>query len=87
MKILEYGNPELENFYFSQHGNRFFAMYGMSMGGVFASQIWQNKKIVIDKLIMESSRIENEEIVLEKGLEGYDEYKKAVKYKIIPFVW
>lgn len=32
-------------------------------------------------------RIENEEIVLEKGLEGYTEYKKAVKYKMIPFVW
>lgn len=55
MKILQYRNPELENFYFSQHGNRFFAIYGMSMGGVFASKIWQDKKIVIDQLIMESS--------------------------------
>lgn len=34
-----------------------------------------------------AKRIRNEETVLEKGLEGYAEYKKKVKYKIIPFVW
>lgn len=32
-------------------------------------------------------RIKNEEEVLEKGLEGYKEYKQKVKYKMIPFVW
>ena len=32
-------------------------------------------------------RIRNEEQVLEEGLEGYSEYKKRVKYRIIPFVW
>lgn len=32
-------------------------------------------------------RIRNEETVLERELEGYAEYKKKVKYKIIPFVW
>jgi len=32
-------------------------------------------------------RIKNEEIVLEKELEGYLEYKKKVKYKIIPYIW
>ena len=32
-------------------------------------------------------RIKNEEKVLEKDLEGYSEYKKKVKYKVIPFVW
>ena len=34
-----------------------------------------------------SKRIKNEEEVLEKGLEGYSEYKTKVKYKIIPFIW
>lgn len=34
-----------------------------------------------------SKRIKNEEIVLEKNLEGYSEYKEKVKYKIIPFIW
>ncbi len=32
-------------------------------------------------------RIINEENVLEAGLEGYSDYKKRVKYRIIPFVW
>ena len=32
-------------------------------------------------------RIKNEEKVLEKDLKGYTEYKKKVKYKVIPFVW
>lgn len=32
-------------------------------------------------------RIRNEEKVLEQGLEGYAEYKKRVKYRILPFVW
>ena len=32
-------------------------------------------------------RIINEEKVLVEGLAGYAEYKKAVKYRLIPFVW
>lgn len=32
-------------------------------------------------------RIRNEEEVLEKGLDGYTEYKKKVKYRLIPFIW
>ena len=32
-------------------------------------------------------RIKNEEKVLEKDLKGYIEYKKKVKYKLIPFIW
>ena len=32
-------------------------------------------------------RIINEERVLENGLEGYSEYKKRVKYRLLPFVW
>lgn len=34
-----------------------------------------------------SKRIKNEEEVLEKELDGYQEYKKKVKYKMIPFIW
>ena len=34
-----------------------------------------------------SKRIRNEEMVLEEGLTGYAEYKKKVKYKVIPFLW
>ena len=32
-------------------------------------------------------RILNEEEVLEKGLSGYREYEKKVKYRLIPFIW
>ena len=32
-------------------------------------------------------RIKNEERVLEEGLPGYKEYKKKVKYRLIPFIW
>lgn len=34
-----------------------------------------------------AKRIRNEEQVLEDGLQGYAEYKKRVRYKVIPFVW
>ena len=32
-------------------------------------------------------RIRNEEKVLIKGLKGYDEYMKRVKYRLIPYLW
>lgn len=32
-------------------------------------------------------RLNNEESVLEKELKGYKEYKKKVRYKLIPFIW
>ena len=34
-----------------------------------------------------AKRISNEEDVLEKGLEAYQDYKKKVRYKMIPFLW
>lgn len=32
-------------------------------------------------------RMNNEEKILEEGLEGYKEYKQKVRYKVIPFIW
>lgn len=46
---------ELEDYYISKYGSEVFAIYGMSMGGVVASLLWENKRLEIDKLIMESS--------------------------------
>ena len=37
--------------------------------------------------ILMVKRIKNEELVLEQGLQGYNEYKQKVKYRLIPFVW
>ena len=34
-----------------------------------------------------AKRIKNEEKVLVEGLDGYDEYTKKVKYRLIPFIW
>lgn len=34
-----------------------------------------------------AKRMRNEEQVLEEGLEGYTDYKKRVRHKVIPFVW
>jgi len=34
-----------------------------------------------------AGRIRNEERVLEEGLEGYAEYKKRVRWKVIPGIW
>ena len=43
--------------------------------------------IFIPYPIIIAKRIKNEEEVLEKNLNGYIEYKKEVKYKLIPFIW
>ena len=37
--------------------------------------------------VLISFRIKNEEMVLEKELEGYVEYKRKVKYRVLPYVW
>ena len=37
--------------------------------------------------ILIAKRIKNEEMVLERDLKGYSEYKKKVKYKLIPYIW
>ncbi len=34
-----------------------------------------------------AKRIKNEEKLLENGLRGYAEYKKKVRYRLVPFVW
>lgn len=34
-----------------------------------------------------AKRIRGEERVLEEGLKGYTEYKKKVRYKVIPYIW
>ena len=43
--------------------------------------------IMLGYLPVIAKRIRNEETVLEEGLEGYSNYKKRVRYKIIPFIW
>lgn len=46
---------ELEDFCIARFGNRVYAVYGMSMGGVLACCLWKNKRLLIEKLILEST--------------------------------
>ena len=43
--------------------------------------------IMLAYLPIIAARIRNEERVLEQGLEGYADYKRRVRYKVVPFVW
>ena len=57
----------------------------LSMGIILGSPI--SFAIFLFYIPIIAKRIENEEKVLELGLKGYVEYKKRVRYKVIPFIW
>lgn len=48
---------------------------------------WVSLLVFLFYPILIAVRIHNEEQVLLEGLEGYAEYMKKVKYRLIPFVW
>ena len=58
-----------------------FLTMPLILGSIISFVIFLVYPIIIAK------RIKNEEKVLEEDLSGYIEYKKKVKYKIIPFIW
>lgn len=58
-----------------------FLSMPLVLGSIISFAIFLTYPVIIAK------RIRNEEAVLEKDLDGYIEYKKKVKYKIIPFLW
>ncbi|MBR6137057.1 MAG: isoprenylcysteine carboxylmethyltransferase family protein [Bacilli bacterium] len=58
-----------------------FLLIPLVLGSIHAFFIFLLFPIIFIK------RIINEEKVLEKDLKGYIEYKKKVKYRLIPFVW
>ena len=58
-----------------------FLTMPLILGSIISFLIFLLYPIIIAK------RIKNEEAVLEKDLKGYLEYKKKVKYRMIPFVW
>ena len=57
----------------------------LSMGIVLGSPI--SVAILLLYIPIIALRMNNEEQVLEEGLEGYREYKTRVKYKVIPYIW
>ena len=58
-----------------------FLAMPLILGSVISFVIFLAYPFIIAK------RIKNEEEVLEKELVGYIDYKKKVKYKMIPFIW
>lgn len=58
-----------------------FLSMPLVLGSILSFIIFLIYPVIIAK------RIKNEEMILEMKLKGYTEYKKKVKYKIIPFVW
>ncbi len=52
---LDKTTEEILDYYIPKFGNEVFAIYGMSMGGVFAAKLLESEKLRIDKIIMESS--------------------------------
>ena len=58
-----------------------FLTIPLILGSVISFLIFLLYPIILAK------RIKNEEKVLEKNLDGYIQYKKKVKYKMIPFIW
>ena len=57
----------------------------LSMGLVLGSPISFCILLLYIPLIVK--RIRNEEDVLTEGLQGYADYKRRVKYRLIPFIW
>ncbi len=57
----------------------------ISMGFVLGSPVSVAILLLYIPIIV--LRIKNEEQVLEAELEGYADYKKRVKYRLIPFIW
>ncbi|MBR0136866.1 MAG: isoprenylcysteine carboxylmethyltransferase family protein [Erysipelotrichaceae bacterium] len=48
---------------------------------------WPSFVIMLVYLPLIAKRALNEEEVLSKELEGYEEYMKKIRYRIIPFIW
>ena len=58
-----------------------FLTMPLTLGSIISFVIFLIYPFIISK------RINNEEKVLEKELKGYIDYKKKVKYRLIPFIW
>lgn len=58
-----------------------FLSMPLVLGSIYSFLIFLIYPVIIAK------RIKSEEVFLEKELDGYCEYKKKVKYRLIPFVW
>lgn len=58
-----------------------FLSMPLILGSLFSLLVFLIYPVII------AMRIRNEERVLTESLEGYEEYKERVRYKVIPFLW
>jgi len=58
-----------------------FLSMPLVLGSIYSFLIFLAYPVIIAK------RIKHEEEFLEKELDGYQEYKKNVKFRLIPFIW
>ncbi len=57
---------ELEDYYIPRYGEKVYAVYGMSMGGVLAAALWQNRKLEIEKVIFDGSPLVSVNEIMKK---------------------
>lgn len=58
-----------------------FLSIPLILGSIYAFIVFLMYPLLIIK------RINNEEVVLREGLDGYIEYTEKVKYRLIPYIW
>ena len=57
---------ELEDYYISRYGENVYAIYGMSMGGILAANLWQNRRLKIAKVIFDGSPLVSVNNIMKK---------------------
>ena len=58
-----------------------FLSIPLILGSIYSFTIFLAYPLIIAK------RIKHEEALLENELQGYKDYTKKVKYRLIPFIW
>lgn len=58
---------KIEDYILSHYGKEIYAVYGMSMGGVLAATLWQNKRLLFQKVIFDGSPL----VSYNRFLKGY----------------
>lgn len=67
-------NDEISFFeknYISRFGKDVYAVFGMSMGGIFASHLWQSQQLNIEKIILDGSPLVSYNKLVKKIIERF----------------
>ena len=62
---------EIEDFIISRYGSEVYAVFAMSMGGVLAATIWQNKRLRIENVIFDGSPLTSMNPVLKAYMRSF----------------